>query len=196
MAKAGDRMVAEVTGETFVFLQTAADTDGKLLQIQMSVAPGGGAKGAPPHLHPIQKEHFHIQKGEVVMWVNGKEQVYRAGESVTVAPGVPHTWRNETDEEVQFIVELEPALEWEQLFETLSTLSRDGKLMKTGQVHPLTMALALHVYKNHMYVAGIPVLVQKVLFALLAPIARLLGHKAYHPYFEETPEVQRVVQHA
>lgn len=195
MAKAGDRMVADATGETFVFLKTAADTDGRLLQIQMIIAPGGGAKGAPAHVHPKQKEHFHVQKGEILMWVNGKEQVYRAGESVTISPGVPHTWRNSTDEELQFLLEFEPALEWEFLFETLSTLSREGKLAENGRVKPLMLALALHTYKNHMYVAGIPILIQKGLFALLAPIARLAGYKPYYPYFAESAEVKQVMQH-
>jgi hypothetical protein len=39
------------------------------------------------------------------------------------------------------------------------------------------MALTLHTFKDHFYVAGPPVWLQKMLFATLAPIARLLGYK-------------------
>ncbi len=43
--------------------------------------------------------------------------------------------------------------------------------------HKLLLALMLHTYRDHFYVAGPPVWLQKVMFAALAPIARLKGYR-------------------
>ena len=44
-----------------------------------------------------------------------------------------------------------------------------------GDPHFLLIALILHTYRNHLYLAGPPLLLQKILFAVLAPLARLKG---------------------
>ena len=43
--------------------------------------------------------------------------------------------------------------------------------------HKLLMALMLDTYRGHFYLAGPPVWLQKVVFAALAPIARLKGYR-------------------
>lgn len=184
MVKAGDTITAVETGETFTFLKTAADTNGKLLQIYMTIAPRGGAKGAPAHIHPIQEERFYLKKGEITFLLNGEQFTQRAGESVIVPPGAAHTWRNETDQEAEFVLEFEPALQWEAVFEGLCSLSRQGKLSADGKVNPLQLAMSLNKYKDHMYIAGLPVGLQKVFFAGLAVIGRLMGMTTELPSFE------------
>jgi hypothetical protein len=39
------------------------------------------------------------------------------------------------------------------------------------------MALMLHTYRGHFYLAGPPIWLQKVMFAALAPVARLKGYR-------------------
>lgn len=46
-----------------------------------------------------------------------------------------------------------------------------------GDPSLLLIALVLHTYRNHLYLAGVPVLLQKVLFAMLSPIARIRGYR-------------------
>ena len=54
----------------------------------------GKVSGPPPHLHNSFKESFLIIEGELAFIVDGKEQVVKAGDSVDIPPGTPHTFRN------------------------------------------------------------------------------------------------------
>ena len=47
-----------------------------------------------------------------------------------------------------------------------------------GEPKLLGMALALHTFKDHLYLTGPPIWLQKLLFATLAPLARLAGYRA------------------
>lgn len=192
MIKAGDILSSRETGETFTFLQTAADTGGRLLRLEMRAAPNGGAKAVPLHFHPKQEERFFIHEGRICFLIDGKTQRYEAGEAVVVPPGTPHTWYNPGPAEARFTVELEPALQTERFFESLCTLSRDGLLPRSGRINPFRLAVCLHAYPDHLYLTGLPVGLQKRLFAAMAFAGRRLGFPDYYPYFpapSETPEL-------
>jgi hypothetical protein len=48
------------------------------------------------------------------------------------------------------------------------------------------MVTVLHTYREHLYLAGPPIFLQKFIFALLAPLARLCGYRmAIEPLCEE-----------
>jgi quercetin dioxygenase-like cupin family protein len=184
MIKSGSTFTVQETGETFTFLKTAADTNGKLLQVYLHIAPGGGAKGAPIHIHPLQEERFFIKRGHITFDYNGEKITRGPGERVIVPAGVPHTFRNETDEKAEFIVEIEPALHMETLFETMGALSHQGKVGRNGGVNPLRIAVMLDKYRDHMYMAGVPVFLQKFGFIMLGFVGRLLGMKPELSYFD------------
>ncbi|MBZ0284358.1 MAG: cupin domain-containing protein [Anaerolineae bacterium] len=188
MAKAGDRMTSVHTGETFVFIKTAANTDGQQLVFDMICEPGGGAKGAPTHIHPKQEEHFHIRKGVIEFEVNGRSFFAYPGESITVPAGTPHTWRNPSQKEkAVFRCEIEPAGHFEFMFESLCGLSQRGMIGVDGSVSPLAMARILHRYPDHLYIVGIPFWEQRLAFALLSPIAKLMGYKELYTYQFDQP---------
>lgn len=46
-----------------------------------------------------------------------------------------------------------------------------------GDPNLLLIALVMHSYRDHLYLAGIPVFVQKLIFAALSPLARLRGYR-------------------
>ena len=46
-----------------------------------------------------------------------------------------------------------------------------------GDPNLLLIALLLHSYRDHLYLAGIPVFVQKLIFAALSPLARVRGYR-------------------
>jgi hypothetical protein len=48
---------------------------------------------------------------------------------------------------------------------------------KKGDPHFLLIALVLNTYPDHLYLAGPPVFLQKLLFALLAPLSRVRGYR-------------------
>jgi quercetin dioxygenase-like cupin family protein len=186
MPKAGDRMTSVETGETFTFIETAADSNGERLVVDMEIAPGGGAKAAPIHFHPNQDERFTITKGSVHLWLNGKESVHGAGECVMIPAGAAHTWHNNGDGELRFRLEIEPAGYMEAMFERLCGQSQRGLLSKNGQMALLSAAVGLHACPDTLYLPRIPIWLQKNTFAALAFVGRLCGYKEHYPYFEET----------
>jgi hypothetical protein len=61
-------------------------------------------------------------------------------------------------------------------------------LRKKGLPNLLQLALFAREFEDVMYLTSPPRVVQKVLFGVLAPIARLLGYKGSYPrYLERGP---------
>jgi mannose-6-phosphate isomerase-like protein (cupin superfamily) len=176
MVRAGDTIHSRATGEHFTFIHTATDTGGKLLRIDMRVDPGGGAHAVPMHVHPKQEERFTVLEGLVQFRLGDRLLICEPGDTVVVPAGTPHTWKNAGVAEARFLVEIEPAGAWELLFEGLCRLSEAGQLSPTGRVHPLHMAVSLHRYPDQLYLAGLPIPLQKRLFAVLAFIGERLGY--------------------
>ena len=57
----------------------------------------------PEQYHKIKEETFHIIYGEVLMSLNGKEKLYKAGDIVVVERGVCHKFSSETGAVVEEI---------------------------------------------------------------------------------------------
>jgi mannose-6-phosphate isomerase-like protein (cupin superfamily) len=177
MIRPGDVLENAVSGERLVFHETSASTNGERLRYEALVRPHGLA--AYEHLHPRQDEVHEVLEGELRMVIDGEETVLRAGESTTIPAGVRHKAVG-TGGEVRVMMELRPALRWEELFETWAALARDGKIGKRGYPNPLQAAVLAHEYREEVYAAWPPLPLQKALTAVLAPVGKLLGYRA--PY--------------
>jgi mannose-6-phosphate isomerase-like protein (cupin superfamily) len=136
----------------------------------------GHTQPVQPHIHLKQTERFEIKSGTLALRLGKKEQILKAGESVIVPAGIPHTYWNPYDQEVHVHIELEPALNYQHFFESVYGLTREGLLPSP---HPLLGALLLNEYK--LYVQGLPILFQKITFGILASVARTLGYKVWKP---------------
>ncbi|MFN8440348.1 MAG: cupin domain-containing protein [Caldilineaceae bacterium] len=181
MVKSGDILEHPVTGEKIVFRKTAGDTSGELLQAELTLLPG--AFVAAEHIHPLQEERFEVISGILRGRVAGKELSSRPGELVVVPKGTPHVWWNSGQDELRVLVEVRPALRFENFFETFFGLAQDGKVNpKTGLPNPFQLALVMRTYRNELILAQPPRLVQTLLFGVLAPVGRLLGYRGEHPY--------------
>ena len=72
----------------------------------------------------------------------GKEKpTLGRGEVAVVEPGTPHKFWNAGDDEVRFVCEVRPALQFESLLETMFTLAADGKTNRKGMPNPLRLAV-------------------------------------------------------
>ncbi len=175
MAKPGDVIDNPVTGERITFVRTSRDTDGRLVQFDLVVQPGGSPVGA--HAHPVQTERFKVLKGALCASMDGRELCLVEGDELTIPPGTPHYWRNASHETLHVIVELLPALRWEALFETMFGLARDGKTDRRGRPNPLQAAVIFHEFHDE----AVPVArIDRMFFALipfLAPLGRYVGYK-------------------
>jgi quercetin dioxygenase-like cupin family protein len=106
MAEAGQEVHNPRQKESIVFRQTAGETDGRLLRLEMFASPGGAPP--PEHLHPRQEERFGAVSGVLRARVGGEERAPRAGESMVVHPGTPHTWWVDGEEDARVVVEFSP----------------------------------------------------------------------------------------
>ncbi len=179
MAKSGDVINNPVTKDTITFRKTAADTGGALLEFEDVLERGG--IGPPEHLHPRQQERFTVTSGTVGIRIAGHERLLRAGDIAIAEPGQPHAWWNAGDDDVRMVAEFRPALATEHFFETLYGLARDGKLDRHGM--PAFLQIAAMVPPGEMYLAKPPLPLQKLLFAILGPIANLRGYRFVYPRY-------------
>lgn len=183
MAQAEDTIKNPVTGEKAVFRQTGDETDGRLLQFDLFVEPGGFV--AAEHIHPSQTEHFTVNEGELRLRKEDDEETYQAGEEATIPPGTPHVWWNSGDEELHVTVELRPADRFDAFLTSLFALAQDGKTDDQGMPNPLHLAVMMQEYDDVIYPSSPPRLVQKLLFGMLAPIGSWLGYQPDYPYPDE-----------
>lgn len=183
MAHKGDILYNPFLRQTVTFIQTAEDTDGLLLKTDVTIAPGGSPLNAQMHVHPKQTEIVLVKSGVLVATIDKIKKLYRAGDVIYIAPGVPHKLEiSGLAEELNFICEMKPALCTEILYEVVLALSQEGFQNKDNAVPLFQAAVTLNKYSNHFYLAKYPVWLQKVFFFLLSPLAILTGYKAEISY--------------
>ena len=174
MAYAGQTIENPVSGERITFVKTAADTDGELLAIDMTLAPDGHVPGA--HVHPEQEERFEIESGTMKFRMNGKTILAGPGDTVVVPPGARHKFSNAGEDEVRVRVEVRPALKMEELFENTVALAKEGKTNRKGMPRPVHLALFVGEYEREVRAPFPPPAVVKALMAPLAAHGRRRGH--------------------
>ena len=123
MATAGETIENPVTGERFKWHQTAADTGGRLVRHEGWVRPGGGVR--TEHVHRHSEERFELLAGRMALEIDGHRSTLAAGDSATAPAGVPHRWWNDGDDELHFVVEVDPPLRFELVIETMFRLARE-----------------------------------------------------------------------
>jgi mannose-6-phosphate isomerase-like protein (cupin superfamily) len=184
---AGDTIVNPVTGERIVFHKTSASTNGEYVEIEVFVAPGGVV--AAPHVHPYQSERFEILGGTIGMKVGRKKLEARYGDVVTVDPGKAHKFWNAGEDELHFVCVIRPALQFEQLLETMFALAADGKTNRKGMPSPLRLAVIARATFDTVRLPLIPAWMQRTALALGAPAGRILGYEATYTPADGIPAV-------
>jgi mannose-6-phosphate isomerase-like protein (cupin superfamily) len=175
MARPGEVIRNPATGETVTFLVTAAESEGRLLQLEMTAEKAA----APRHQHPGLRERWELREGTVHFELGGAERLLGAPAELAIPPGTPH--RFWSDRPLRTVVSYEPAGRFEDFLETIYALAAAGKTDSKGQPNPLRAAV---IASEHLADYALPwpsVSTQRVLFALLAPLGRLLGYRARYP---------------
>jgi quercetin dioxygenase-like cupin family protein len=176
MINAGDTIENPVTGERLVFKQTAAETDGESVLFECFVHPNGFVAAA--HVHPFQQERFQVIEGTVTFKLDGRELEAGRGDCICVTPGMRHQFWNAGDTEARFACEVRPALQFEQLIETMFSLARDGRTNRKGMPNPLRLAVIARAHFDDVRLPFPPAWMQWVGLALGAPLGRALGYRA------------------
>jgi mannose-6-phosphate isomerase-like protein (cupin superfamily) len=189
MTRAGDTIENPVTGERLVFRQTAADTDGEAVVFDCHVQPSGFV--AKAHVHPYQEELFEVLEGALTFRVNGRELPAGPGDRILVPAGTPHQFWNESETEACFRCEVRPALEFEQLVETLFALARAGKTNRHGLPSPLRLAVIARAHFDTVRLPLPPVWMQRLGLVVGAALGRAVGYQA--TYDEDVRPAREVV---
>ena len=164
--------------ETFIFTDT---DDPEVARLDVVLGKGGSGGGnALMHVHPLAEERFVVTSGRIKVVVDGMEQVVGSGEDAVVPKGKPHYFVNAWDGDTAFTVEFRPAQRHLLFFANFARLATEHPEWFSAKGDPdfLLIAASLDKFKDHTYLARPPIFVQKLLFMLIAPFARMVGYRA------------------
>ena len=163
-------------GERLTFRRTGAETNGELLVMEATYVPH--SEKPPLHYHPYQEEQFEVLRGSFRARVGEVEHTYQAGDKFTVPANTPHWMHNISDKEGCLLWEVRPALKTQDFFATMWGLIEAGKTNANGLPDLLQLAVILRTYNREFRASRPPYFVQKIFFALLAPLGRMMGYRA------------------
>jgi mannose-6-phosphate isomerase-like protein (cupin superfamily) len=175
MIRAGDTLENPVTGERLVFHKTSAETGGEAVVVECILQPNAAVAAA--HVHPFQEERFEVLRGTVGFRVGRDKTLAGPGRRMTVPAGTAHRFWNAGEEEASFVCEIRPALQYEQLIETMFALAADGKTNTKGMPNPLRLAVIANEHFDTVRLPFPPAWMQKTGLVLGAPLGRLLGYR-------------------
>lgn len=182
MSRAEDVAVNPVTGERAVVRVGTEESGGELLVAELFVGPGGAVVGE--HVHPAIEERFTVLSGRVGFRLDGREEIAELGRRLHVPAGVAHDLVERRRRGGAHHSRGQPRHQirggdCEQL--------RPGpgrQDERQGDAQPPA--------EDVLYFTKPPRAVQKVLFGVLAPVARLLGYKGSYPEYLERGPSERV----
>lgn len=87
------------------FQVDAAETDGALSSWIEEVPPGGGP---PLHVHTLEVETFTLLEGSLQFALDDRSLTAKAGETVVIPKGTPHTFHNASNTVARALVSLTP----------------------------------------------------------------------------------------
>lgn len=129
--------------------------------------------GPPLHIHPAQSEIFRVLEGSLTVVLSDSVVKLKAGESHEILAGVPHTFNTLGSVGALAVIEITPAAQMEMFFRGIGRAEQEG-------LHPLLQIAVMYAASADFafYFAGPPLWAQKLLFTVLAPIARIKGYRA------------------
>ncbi|UEG54590.1 cupin domain-containing protein [Mucilaginibacter daejeonensis] len=178
MRKAGEQIHNPLTKKTFIFLNTAEDTDGEYVRMKCVADVDSDQKSGFVHKHPTQTEIINVISGSMMTVVNGKKVRYEAGEMIVIKPGDAHQWWNASKkEQLHVTTEIRPALSTQKLYEAACALAQARTSDSPEAPNLLHLAVMIDHYSDIYVVAGKWTLLKKAGFKLLAAIGRMKGYK-------------------
>jgi mannose-6-phosphate isomerase-like protein (cupin superfamily) len=160
-----------VIGDRVTFLKTAEETNGEYLLAKVELAPRGGNA---MHYHLTFTEEFEVLEGRLDVDLDGRHLVLGPDEKALVPIKSRHRFYSTSDEPVTFTVGMRPARRMEEALRVAYGLARDGKT-NAKSVARNVFQLALLYELGESYLVGLPLLVQRAVFGVLAKVARWRG---------------------
>jgi quercetin dioxygenase-like cupin family protein len=121
--------------------------DGReVLNVETWVDPGGGVT---PHIHPSMEERFEVLDGRPQFLAGRSWKETQPGETVLVAPGTRHAFRNRSREVAHFVCHATPPSTLQEFLEDAAALSRAGGISRRALPRSLDGLLQAAVMAHH-----------------------------------------------
>jgi mannose-6-phosphate isomerase-like protein (cupin superfamily) len=186
MFRRGDIFDNPVTGERATILLGTRETRGERLVVELELR--GTGFGSALHLHPSIHERWKVVSGRVGMMLKDSISIAEPGNTIEIAPGVPHRFWNAGICEAKLTIDIRPAKRFEAFIRNMIGLAQDGKTDATGMPNILQFAAVANEFADVIRFSSPPRLIQKLLFPILAPVAALRGYRgSYSEYVFRSP---------
>jgi mannose-6-phosphate isomerase-like protein (cupin superfamily) len=157
------------------YKQTVLVQQDGIVSTQLDMEPF--SQGPPSHTHHTFDETFTALDKPVTLIVNNEIVMLAPGETIAAPAGVPHKMFNDTDEPVSMILTNMPVQKLVYLNQLYGYMNNHLDNLNMGKA--LLQFSLISPYFDSDTHEGPPVFVQKTLFFLLRPLARLLGYSSY-----------------
>ena len=171
--QSGDRLDLSPIGAIFHVIRTTDDTNGRALEMEWELAPR--ASGTPVHVHPHATESYDVLEGKLEVLIDGSWRTLSRGESASVPPGVPHTFRN-PDTSVSRVRNVHsPAMRFGEYFGTIHRIVASGSVAHDRMTPKAMLYLAAVMMRFKREI--ISVRPPHAVIALSAGLATILGYQ-------------------
>ena len=159
------------------FRQVVTRMEGGLIWTRLVLEPN--APGPPEHVHTGFGEFFQVTEGTLSVLYNGEVRQLGPGDELDIPPGTPHKPFNTTDQPVVVEGEKGPLPAEFGLFLLQAYAFFDGDPANSLPPRAL-FQMSLFSPRYELWMAGPPIVLQRVFFGLIAPTARLLGYRSFY----------------
>jgi mannose-6-phosphate isomerase-like protein (cupin superfamily) len=140
------------TGERIVFLRTAEETGGALLEMDDLWARADHQ--TPAHVHPAIEEQWEVIAGIVRFEIGGVARTIEAGETIVAPAGTPHTACNVGERPAHLRIRMRPALRWQEFVERLFALAGSSQSNERGMPGPGSLTALMREFSRE--IAAVP----------------------------------------
>jgi uncharacterized protein YndB with AHSA1/START domain/mannose-6-phosphate isomerase-like protein (cupin superfamily) len=138
MAKSDELLEIPEAGVVVRVVETGAETGGERCTFEIEGRPRGFF--TKEHSHALQTERIEMQSGAMKVVMEGRTYVLSSGDALDIPPGTPHTQEPMGAGAGTLRITHTPAGPSEAFLEKLATLSREGRMTKSGYPRPTAAA--------------------------------------------------------
>ena len=183
MLKSGQVSENPATRERSITLEAPAENPERRLVAELHLEPGAAV--VLEHLHPAIHETFEVIEGRLGYKLDDETGEAGPGDVVEIPAGHWHDWWQVGDQRTICRVTVTPGDRFVDLIATLWGLGLDGQTDAKGAPGLLQLVLVSEEFSDVFVPRKPPAAIQKVVFGLLAPIARRRGYRATYPRYAE-----------
>jgi uncharacterized protein YndB with AHSA1/START domain/mannose-6-phosphate isomerase-like protein (cupin superfamily) len=170
MATAGDVLEMGPLGIRVEFLRSSQETDGELVETEISGHPRGFLDQR--HVHERQIERIEVVSGAMKVAMHGVEHVLTEGESIEIPAGTPHRQVPIGKGAGTVRIQVRPAGHTEAFLERLAKLCGDGQITRLGFPRPVAAAELMLDFSDAGHAATPPVSLQRAIAGAVMAVAR------------------------